>query len=54
MCKIISAHEMSQVLKIYMYIYLPLTFVEHVVDLNKFVIEALSAVDSAGIQCHSA
>lgn len=33
---------------------LPLTFVEHVVDLNGFVIEALSVVDSADIQRHSA
>ena len=33
---------------------LPLTFVEHVVDLNGFVFEALSVVDSADIQRHSA
>ena len=34
-------------LKIYMY--LPLTFVEHVVDLNGFVFGALSVVDSSDI-----
>ena len=45
-------HTVLSLLKTYTY--LPLTFVEHVVDLNGFVFGVLSAVDSADIQCHPA